>query len=58
VLRRLMFQDALGEHQDAVTQIAWLRAYAARAAPLMTPLAMGAVVGRAASRSCARVARA
>jgi CHAD domain-containing protein len=63
VLRRLVrLQDALGEHQDAVTQVAWLRAYAGSAQlPPATLLAMGAVVDRLERRAeklRARVARA
>jgi hypothetical protein len=38
-------QDALGEHQDAVMQASWLRAYAGPAQlPPATLLAMGAIV--------------
>jgi CHAD domain-containing protein len=48
VVRRLMrLQDVLGEHQDAVTQVAWLRAYAGSAQlPPATLLATGALVDR------------
>lgn len=48
VIRRLVrLQDLLGEHQDAVTQAAWLRAYAGAAQlPPATVLAMGALVDR------------
>ena len=46
VIRRLVrLQDALGEHQDAVMQANWLRAYAGPAQlPPATLLAMGAIV--------------
>ena len=46
VIRRLVrLQDALGEHQDAVMQASWLRAYAGPAQlPPATLLAMGAIV--------------
>jgi CHAD domain-containing protein len=38
-------QNVLGEHQDAITQIAWLRAYALEeATPRETTLAIGALV--------------
>ncbi len=48
VIRRLVrLQDVLGEHQDAVTQAAWLRAYAGSAQlPPATLLAIGALVDR------------
>ncbi len=63
VLRRLSrLQDVLGEHQDSVTQAAWLRATAiAVPLPPDTVLAMGAVVHalhRRARRRRARFARA
>jgi CHAD domain-containing protein len=63
LLRRLVrLQDVLGEHQDAVTQVAWLRAYAGSAhLPPATLLAMGAVVDRLERRAGklrARVGRA
>jgi len=47
-VRRLQqLQDGLGEHQDAVMQVAWLRAYAASAQlPPATLLATGAVIDR------------
>lgn len=62
VIRRLVrLQDALGEHQDAITQGAWLRAYAGSAQlPPATLLATGAVVdrlGRRAGKLRVRVAR-
>src|SRR5262245_11173908 len=62
VIRLLVrLQEALGDHQDAVTQIAWLRAYAgSEQLPPATLLAMGAVVDRLARRAeklRARVAR-
>ena len=58
LVRSLMrLQDALGEHQDAVTQVAWLRAYADSAQlPPATLLAMGAVVDRL-ERRAAQAAR-
>jgi CHAD domain-containing protein len=48
VTRRLVrLQDVLGEHQDAVTQAAWLRAYAGSAQlPPATLLSAGALVDR------------
>jgi len=48
VVRRLVrLQDALGEHQDAVMQAAWLRGYAGSAQlPPPTLLATGAIVDR------------
>jgi CHAD domain-containing protein len=48
VIRRLVsLQDLLGEHQDAVTQAAWLRAYTGSAQlPPATLLATGALVDR------------
>jgi CHAD domain-containing protein len=63
VIRRLMrLQDVLGEHQDAVTQVAWLRAYAGSAQlPPATLLATGALVDRLdrrARRLRARIPRA
>jgi CHAD domain-containing protein len=44
-IRRLMrLQDVLGEHQDAITQITWLRRWAETAtAPAPTLLALGAL---------------
>ena len=47
-LRRMVrLQDLLGEHQDAVTQAAWLRAYAGSAQlPPATLLSTGALVDR------------
>lgn len=54
-------QDLLGAHQDAVTQAAWLRAYAdSAAAPPATLLAAGALMqtlARRARRSRARLPR-
>jgi CHAD domain-containing protein len=46
LVRRLgRLQDLLGEHQDAVTQIAWLRAYAlGPGVPQATVLAVGALI--------------
>jgi len=46
MLRRLeQLQDLLGEHQDAVTQIAWLRAHTEAAGlPPATLVAMGALI--------------
>jgi CHAD domain-containing protein len=63
VIRRLTrLQDVLGEHQDAVTQSAWLRAYAGSAQlPPATLLATGALIdrlGRRARRLRRRAARA
>ncbi len=48
VIRRLVrLQDLLGEHQDAITQAAWLRAYAESSQlPPATLLAAGALVDR------------
>lgn len=48
VLRRMVrLQDLLGEHQDAVTQAVWLRAYAGSAQlPPATLLSTGALVDR------------
>jgi CHAD domain-containing protein len=63
VVRRLeRLQDELGEHQDAVMQVAWLRAYTASAQlPPVTLLSTGAVVDRLerrASKLRVRIARA
>jgi CHAD domain-containing protein len=46
LIRRLaQLQELLGEHQDAVTQMAWLRAYAEDTmSPAATQLAVGAVI--------------
>jgi triphosphatase len=46
LVRRLeKLQDLLGEHQDAVTQVAWLRAYAlGPGVPPSTVLAVGALI--------------
>jgi CHAD domain-containing protein len=52
VERLVRLQDVLGEHQDAVTQAAWLRAAAERTAfPPATLLAMGALVAGLARRA-------
>jgi CHAD domain-containing protein len=58
VARLVRLQDALGEHQDAMTHAAWLRATAASAQLRpATLLAMGALVDRLERRAAKRRAR-